>query len=80
MNKETNLDLILYPRAKIGYFYLSKLIKLLGETNSQIILVYFFNSHELVITDKVLIEKLDFLKIPYIYIEPLNSIKYIKSI
>jgi len=74
------IDRDLFPRVQIGYNSLNRLIEALGSTNSQVTLVYCFDKLELIITDDVLIKKLDLLNIEYTYIGPQNSVKFIKEV
>jgi hypothetical protein len=66
-----------YPKAKIGYYNLGKLINALGDSGYSKRIIYLFDSKELVLEDPQLEENLKLLGIPYEYIQVENSIKYI---
>jgi len=76
---KTKIECALYPKARIGQNYLSRIQDHLEKQDSKIMFVYSFETHELLITDESLIEVLDFLKIPYKLVEPTQSITYIKE-
>ena len=71
------IDIYEYSKAEVGWGYLSTLIQHLARTDSKVELVYLFDTHELVITDDILIKALDQLNIPYKEIPPSNTLKFI---
>jgi len=77
---KSEIDFYDYPRAKFGWTHLQKLTEHLGRGDFKITLIYFFNTNELLIIDKKLIEILKTLKIPYEYSDPSSSIRFIKSL
>ena len=73
------IDLGVYPKVKLGYAPLLKVISSIGECKESVVIVYDFTTHELTITEDLILKHLDLLGIQYVYILPLNSIDFIKS-
>ena len=76
---KTSLDLSMLQRAKVGWNLCHKLIDHLGRIESNITVVYSFETKELYITDGSLVGMLDFLDIPYNLVEPSQTVLFVKG-
>ena len=73
------IDTVLYGRAKVGYHHLGRLLEALGDCGVKFEFTYLFETNEILVSDKCILDKLKLLQIPYDYYPVENSIKYIKE-
>lgn len=71
------INLYDYPRIILGWGYLKDLIDYFGNSSKKIEIIYFFENHELIVTDPEIITTLKKLNIPFEEKKPHNSIMYI---
>jgi len=76
---KTKIDVLDFPRAKVGWEYLGILTKHIGKGGLDIEFLYLFKLSELVITDDRIVESLKLLNIPYTLIPPSSAIRFIKD-
>jgi len=72
-------DFLTSKRVKIGWYNFSQLTTHLGSISSELTITYSYKSHELIIDDDRILDYLDYLKISYEVLKPMNSIKFIQE-
>ena len=73
----TNIDLLETPRVELGWAFLSPLIEALAHKSSKVIILYDFETNELLITDQIVLDTLNKLNIPFKESHRKNSLRFV---